>query len=345
MTTEAMTDEKSAPQGDSNAPRQRLSTQQMLDLMRMEVDRALRHGYPISSLVMAVDPLPEDAEPGLQKALMPLLFKELKSVAFARDIRGLGIWTEHMVLGVFPHVDPEGLQELAESLLNAVRHLDADAIPEDIDVTASIGISHNLHSGEKSFELLIEEAETGMGLAQSGGGDRVTQARDVERELDRLRDEVDQQIAELKEFEEKAFGGVEDADELWGKQLIDKVMNLFDRENDKTESLLRVEKEVIALLRYEIGVWRETSGGANVVEAQRTIENLERRVNKLTESLGLTEKELKKVAAMKNIDLGVASIYGTVQGLQSDEENYEQKKEMLKNIFEANVALRADSAS
>ena len=43
---------------------------------------------------------------------------------------------------------------------------------------------------------------------------------------------------------------------------------------------------------------------------------------------------------MKNIDLGVASIYRTVQGLSADDDNAEQKKEMLKNIFDANVALR-----
>ena len=345
MSTEATTDETSAPQGDSSAPRQRLSTQQTLHLMRLEVDRALRHGYPISSLVMGLDDPPEEAPEGLQSALMPLLFKELKSVAFARDVRGLGIWTEHRVLGVFPHVDPEGLEELSERLLDAVRHMRTEELPEGIEITASIGISHNLHPGETSFELIVEEAETGMGLAQSGGGDRVSQAREVERELDRLRDEVDEQIAELKAFEQAAFGGIEDAEELWGKQLTDKVMTLFDRETEKSESLLRVEKEVIALLRHEIGVWRETSGGANVVEAQRTIQNLERRVHKLTESLGLTEKELEKVAAMKSIDLGVASIYGSIQGLSSGEENYEQKKEMLKNIFEANVALRAESAS
>ncbi len=345
MTSQATKDEKNAPAGDLGGPRQRLSTQQMLHLMRLEADRAFRHGYPISSLVMGLDPLPESVDPELNRVIMPLLFKELKSVAFARDIRGMGVWTEDLVLGVFPHVDPEGLEELAESLLNAVRHIDSLELPDGLRVTASIGISHNLHADSKSFELLVEEAETGMGLSEAGGGDRVTQARDIEREIDRLREEVDRQLAELSEFQERAFGDIEDTDELWGKQLIDKVMALFDREPDKNEALFRVEKEIIALLRYEIGVWRESSAGADVVEAKRTIENLERRVHKLTASLGLTEKELVKVAAMKNIDLGVSSIYGSVQGLTADTENLEQKKEMLKNIFVANLALREQTAS
>jgi hypothetical protein len=68
-------------------------------------------------------------------------------------------------------------------------------------------------------------------------------------------------------------------------------------------------------------------------------------VAKLTESLGLTEAELKRVAAMKNIDLGISSIYRNVQGLSGGEAGAEQKKEMLKNVFEANVALRAQLAS
>jgi hypothetical protein len=82
-----------------------------------------------------------------------------------------------------------------------------------------------------------------------------------------------------------------------------------------------------------------------MIESQRTIGQLERRVAKLTESLGLTEAELKRVAAMKNIDLGISSIYRNVQGLSGGEAGAEQKKEMLKNVFEANVALRAQLAS
>lgn len=345
MTAHATEEQLNTQPGDRDSARQRLSTQQMLHLMRLEAERALKHGYPISCLVMGLDTPENSANDDFQKIAMPLLFKELKSVSFARDVRGLGIWTEALVVGVFPHVDPEALVELAEGLVRSVRNIDSLEVPEDLELTASIGISHNLHSGEKSFEILVEEAETGMALARSGGGDRVTQAREVERELDRLQEAVEQQLAEITQFQEKAFGDVEDRDEIWANQLIDKVIDLFRRESEKSEGLFRVEKEVIALLQYEIGVWRESSDGKEVVEAHSTIENLERRVTKLTDSLGLTETELVRVARMKNIDLGVASIYGSVQGLKSGSEDFEQKKEMLKNLFEANLTLREETAS
>ena len=340
--TETPTSEVAAAPG---APaKQRLSTVQMLHLMRLEMDRALRHGYPISALVVGLDGFDEEHHLPWRRALMPAIFRELKTVTFQNDVRGLGVWTERFQLAVFPHVTPDRLLKLAEDLMSRGKELRVTGVPEDARFTLSAGIAHNLHPGPLSFDTLVEEAETGMGLAQSGGGNKVVQAREVEQELDRLREEVDNQIQEIQEFQSKLFADVESKEELWGNQLITKVIELFKREQ-RTEGVLRVEKEVIALLKSELAAWRETSTASRMIESQKTIDNLERRVAKLTESLGLTEAELKRVALMKNIDLGVASIYRNVQGLSADEAGAEQKKEMLKNVFESNMALRAQLAS
>ena len=336
--TQTPTEEAAVP---ATATKQRLSTTQMLHLMRLEVDRALKHAYPISAMVVGLDGFEEEHHLPWRRALMPAVFQELKAVTFQNDVRGLGVWTERFQMAIFPHVTPDQLIQLAEEVLERAKGLSVPGVPEGEGITLSAGVAHNLHPGPMSFETLIEEAETGMGIAQSSGGNKVAQAREVERELDRLRDEVDHQIQEIQEFQSKVFGDLENKEELWGNQLISKVIDLFRREPEKSEGVLRVEKEVIALLKAEIAAWRETSTANRVIESQKTIDQLERRVAKLTESLGLTEAELKRVAQMKNIDLGVASIYRTVQGLSSDAENAEQKKEMLKNIFESNVALRA----
>jgi len=337
------------PAADAAAPaapaKQRLSTAQMLHLMRLEMDRALRHGYPITALVVGLDGFDEEHHLPWRRALMPAIFQELKAVTFQNDVRGLGVWTERFQLAVFPHVTPDRLLKLADDVLERARGLKVQGVPENEPITASAGIAHNLHPGPLSFETLVEEAETGMGLAQSGGGNKVVQAREVERELDRLREEVDGQIQEIQEFQTKLFGDLDNKEELWGNQLISKVIELFRREPEKTEGVLRVEKEVIALLKAELASWRETSTASRMIESQRTIEALERRVSKLTESLNLTEAELKRIAQMKSIDLGVSSIYRTVQGLSGDEAGAETKKEMLKNIFEANIALKAQLAS
>jgi PleD family two-component response regulator len=173
----------------------------MLHLMRLEMDRALRHGYPISALVLGVDGFDEEHHRPWRRALMPAVFQELKTVTFQNDVRGLGVWTERFQLAIFPHLTPERLLKLAEDLLARAPAVRAQGVPESEKITFSAGIAHNLHPGPMSFETLVEEAETGMGIAQSGGGNRVVQARDVERELDKLREEVEGQIQEIQEFQ------------------------------------------------------------------------------------------------------------------------------------------------
>jgi ferritin-like metal-binding protein YciE len=84
---------------------------------------------------------------------------------------------------------------------------------------------------------------------------------------------------------------------------------------------------------------------AEALEKQRRqfqleTENHERRVAKLVESLEQTEKVLARVAASKDLEQGIESMYRTVQGRSLGENGVEQKQELLVRIFEANVALR-----
>ena len=67
---------------------------------------------------------------------------------------------------------------------------------------------------------------------------------------------------------------------------------------------------------------------------------LERRIAKLNKSLKNTESTLRKVAAAKGIDHGLASIFDDIQGLNFDDANFERKSELLKEIFEQNIALQ-----
>ncbi len=375
-----MSQEAAAPA--TQKPRQRLSSAQMLHLMRLETDQALRHRYPLSCMVIGLDGFEGDSEVELRRALMPLVFRTLKEVCFEGDVRGLGLFTERYHLAVFPHVAPEKLNDLAEAMLVKARaleipvlekgpqvadedeptviNLDAPADegeeeaknnegeedqPESRAVTLSIGISHNLHPGEISFESIAEDAEPGMGLASGAGGDRFMQAREVETELDRLRDEIQQQISELSVTSEELIENKDSEEEAWARNLTGKTLSLFESETDQSQGVLRLKGEVIALLQSELKTWRETSTVSQMLEKQRQIQNLERRVTKLTSSLDMTEAELKRVASMKNIDTGVSSIYRNVQGLSAEDDQAEAKGAMLADIFEANMALRGKSAS
>lgn len=318
----------------------RLSTPQMLQLMRLEVEKALQHGYPISCMMYGLDGFWDGDLMLHRKELMPRIFHELKAVTFANKVQGLGVWTEGFQLAVFPHCTPEQIAEIANGMLERARTVRTDTIPEDESVTISIGISHNLHQGKVTFESLVEEAESGMSLAQTAGGDRVSDWQAVETELDRLKEELQDQLADLEEVQNQLFGEDDGKDEIWGKQLVSKVIEVFHQEPQQTEGVVRLEKSVIALLKTELAAWRETSTVSQLLESQKTIQNLERRISKLTNSLGATEAELLRVASLKDIDLGVSSIYRTVQGLKSEDDDFAAKKEMLKHLFDANVALR-----
>jgi hypothetical protein len=295
-------------------------------------------------MVIGLDGLEAPSDRPHRKTLMPAVFRELKAVTFGNNVQGLGIFTEQYQLAVFPHVTPEKIAELAAEMIQRAHGIPHPLPGAEKPITLSVGISHNLHPGETSFESLVGEAETGMGLALSSGGDRFIQARDVETEIDRLKVELDQEIQKIKESQDTFFSKQAGIDEDWGKSLIDKALAIFEREPDRSEGILRVQKQIIELISTEITNWRNSSSVKQMLDSLNEIDRLERRVAKLTESLGMTEEELKRIAALKSIDLGISSIYRDVQGLSGEAANAEAKREMLKNIFEANVALKKELA-
>ena len=89
-------------------------------------------------------------------------------------------------------------------------------------------------------------------------------------------------------------------------------------------------------------VLEEPSLAANGSEAAhlRQIDILERRIVKLTRLLEETEANLQRIAAMKNLDLGIASVYRDVQGLSSEEQALALKRSLMREIFQANLKLK-----
>lgn len=325
----------------------KLSVPQMLRLMQLEVEKASRHRYSISCILASVDGFDGEEHEGddaHRMAVMPQVFRVLKHITFQRKVQGLGFWTEKVVLAVFPHVSPSEISELGDSLV-----VGTEAIPRpegigERPLTFSAGVAHNQHSGPMSLEILIREAETGLSMAQKGGGGRCVQWLEVESELDRLREELEEQMAEV-DRQSQAFAEEQDAlAEKRGRSFVEKIQATFSKEQ-QSEAVVRLEKEMIALAMGVVAEWRESSLAQELARSQSQIDNLERRVRKLTDLLDVTESELKRVAAMKNVDLGIASIYRQVQGLSDDDANAEVKRELMKSIFEANLALVGKQAT
>jgi len=314
-----------------------LSVSQMLHLMRLEVSDAQFHGYPISCLMIALDGFDAEDDVDWQRVIVRVVYNELKQLTVERSIRGLALKKGHLIVATLPHATPTRAAELAEELLDSIRSIVFEDL-EDRPVTLSIGIGHNQHSDPTTFETFIEEAETGLNLARSGGGDRCVQWKQVETELDRLRIELENQIKDL-ETRHLADKGRAD-DDFWGKGLVAHIVQVFAQEENPSEATVRLKAEVIALVDAEIERWSRDSTVQQLADSAKQVDLLERRLRKLTEHLSGTEAELKRVAAMKVVDGGLASIYQDLQGLSAEDDAYESKKAMLSNIFEANLALR-----
>jgi len=93
----------------------------------------------------------------------------------------------------------------------------------------------------------------------------------------------------------------------------------------------------IAALEGQLSVAIQSAQAASRSEKE---ERLEKRLAKLNRALEESEQALRKLASMKSIDLGVASIYDSVQGLSAEEDDAERKKELLAEVFAENCELQ-----
>ncbi len=157
--------------------------------------------------------------------------------------------------------------------------------------------------------------------------------RKIEAESERARKELEQLLSELQERssevgrmqanlvrESRESAIVED------RAIADYIAKLFEG-CQTPEDYERVREQVTSLTLGSLQEERDKSIEAQLAESRKEVEQYKRRISKLTNSLELTEEELKRIAAAKNIDLGVQSIYRTVQGLSSgdDEERRDEQ--------------------
>ena len=81
-------------------------------------------------------------------------------------------------------------------------------------------------------------------------------------------------------------------------------------------------------------------------ESLEHMEKLRRRVVRMAKDLQLSEEEVARLreALTTTPDGGLASVYNSVQGLSTDEVNFQKKTDLLKRLFEQNLDIRKSSA-
>jgi GGDEF domain-containing protein len=209
-----------------------------------------------------------------------------------------------------------------------------------VGLTLSLGASHNLLAEtSSSFEGLVEKAGRALSTAREANGNRYVMWREAEAEIAGLRDDIAAQRASFRKEEALLR---EEASEVGGLQqaaLVDRIQAIFAKV-PRTPDIEAIEKEIIELAVAELYEGRQKAIEGQMAEHARLVDQLERRIAKLTSLLGVTEEELQRVLAMKSIDDGVASIYRTVQGLAAEAAQAEQKKAMMAVIFQENLAFQ-----
>lgn len=328
-------------------------------LMRVEFERAQRHKIPLVCMLLAIDRLGQlqdlygfEAKDDIVRAVIDALRGAM------RDSDHLGRLDDDRLLAVFTHTTPEIGAMLGKRLLASAKKLRFERDGRTLRVSLSIGVAHNRHESATSFETLLAVAEEGLAVADAGGGDRF-----VETELYQLHER--KRRARLRAAEREAEGGAYVAPATpvappapaptpssqarpddFGRTLL----SLLGTHGFSEDELTRLAPETIAAA---LRAWSERQMAPAAGSAPEAADNdlvgldkdaqiqlLERRLAKLTQVLGFTEEELRRIAAMKGLDSGLASIYRTVQGLSSSEEQFARKRDLMRSIFEANTELK-----
>lgn len=320
------------------------SPEEVRALMQVEFERAARYSYSVACLLVQVDHLTQlrtiHGEESKQEVLMSVV-DLVKSATREGDL--LGYIVDDRLVVLVPHTEPKAGRAIAERLLAGARELVFRLDDRTLRVTLSIGLSHNQDPGAKNFATLERVAEEGVSVADASGGDRVVQT----------------ELYELHEGARKpASRG--DLQELLGRAEAmgyrQRLEGLVSEGTDLESAANAVAEEVIQravadarkqwereLEEANLQIQEKIAGVADVADAAgflREIEQLNRRIAKLTGSLEATEQEIASLRALKSVDDGVESIYRDVQGLQDSDSRAEIKKDLMGAIFQANLDLQ-----
>jgi uncharacterized protein YydD (DUF2326 family) len=256
-----------------------------------------------------------------------------------------------------------------EELMRALREMGEPATPEELRAS---GVTMVRRVRKEMLSRLIEKAVNRtlmartMGVSEeelrelvAGAQKEFRRMLKTEDEIEAIRAQVGEQRAGLKEqlkqireeiadrrgFEEQRAAEeasrepteIELAEE---ERLADEIRIAFEGQlEDVSPQLRHVQRIATERALGVLRAARHTAFEAGLAKSRDDVQQLERRVAKLVATLDSTETVLKRVAAMKDIEFGLASIYRDVQGLAPDESDSERKRDLMTQLFQKNLEL------
>ncbi len=167
----------------------------------------------------------------------------------------------------------------------------------------------------------------------------VAEREAARRELEALLEELGKKHVEFRQSRETLVRETFDKGLVQDQELSEIIYQALGGANAPAP-MRQLQRRLTGMVLESLQRERQRAVDEKTSEHSEELRRYELRIAKLTQSLELTEEELKRIAAMKNVDAGVASIYRTVQGLSADDSSAEVKKEMLAGIFQANLVLQ-----
>jgi len=164
--------------------------------------------------------------------------------------------------------------------------------------------------------------------------------RQAESELDKLRRDLSAQQQALRDKLDEAID--EEADvAAENARVKGRVRALFkELAEHPGRELADIQAQVMDLVLDLVGEERRATADATAALREREVDQLQRRISKLSDALDRTEQRLVEAAQGGGDESGLASIYREVQGLSSRDRNFEKKKELMANIFQANLVMQ-----
>jgi diguanylate cyclase (GGDEF)-like protein len=311
------------------------SAEDVRRLMRIEFERAQRYKYPLACFLIAVDRLERlhdlygmETKDTILRSLSELLRSETR----ASDL--LGVLLDDRLLVMIPHAPRAGADALAKRLLEGARKLKFESDGRSVRVTLSIGGSHNQSSKPTQrlfYETLLSVAESGLDVALQAGGDRFVHTELYDWFQRRAERDLPRGVVTPSPSPGALFG--QDGNTPPKAHYVEGMRILAGLGSDRGAPAAGARAASDDASRRSLSDDREQ-------EYQRLIDNLERRISKLNDMLAKTEEDLARMAAIKDVDAGVASMYRTVQGISAVDEAKALKRDLMLKIFEANLELK-----
>jgi GGDEF domain-containing protein len=327
----------------STSGQQKLSVAQMLHVMRVEFHRARTQRYPLVCAMVCVDGLDAALEQhgyGVKPLALRAAYDALRQTCREEAYIGMALMAGDRIMAVFPNLAPSRGADFGRALSGRTISVTPPGGTEALTLSLSLGMAHNLLAEtNSSFEGIVQISGRALTMARDGGGARYFLWREAEAELEQLRGELAERRKVFEEQHAVLREEVAEVGELQKSEVLDRLQSLFAGVT-RTDEIAALERQVLELAAKELYEERHKAVQAQVAEHKQLIDQLERRIAKLTQILGVTEEELKRVMAMKAIDSGVASIYSEVQGLSGSDDQAQTKKAMMSVIFQANLAFQ-----